>query len=254
VIGGNEKYSGSPLFNALSAVSALKAGVDVVEIIAPKRAADIIACYSPDLITIPLKGNFLEKKHLKTLFKESENKSGFVIGGGLGRNKKTLSAVRDFLMKTKLKGVIDADAIYSLQGVGKKIKLDNFVITPHSYEFFILTGKKPVENLKERIKLVESEAKKLGTIILLKGYVDIISDGKRTVVNKTGTPYMTKGGTGDTLAGIVGGLIVQGNDLFESACAGAYINGKAGELSKKKESLLASDLIENIGKVVDGAK
>ena len=251
VIGGSKKYSGSPAFNALAALSmsAYRTGTDVVEVISPRRAADIIATYSPDLITIPLDGNYIEKKHLLILLRESKNKSAFVIGGGMERNKSTLSAVGNYLRKIKIPGVIDADAIYAIKNIN--IDLRNFVITPHSHEFYILTRKKTTENLKERIALVKQQAKKLNTTILLKGHIDIISNGKETAINRTGTPYMTKGGTGDTLAGIVGSLIAQKNSLFLSACAAAYINGKAGELTKKKTSLVASDLLNEIGKIVD---
>lgn len=250
IIAGSNIYSGCAIFNALSAIAVLKSGTDLVEIVSVKRCADIIASYSPDLITIPVEGEYISKKHLKEIFKHSENKDSFLIGAGLGKNKKTLSAVKDFLKKTKLKGVIDADAIHAISHKDKKIDLSNFVITPHSKEFLSLTGKKLSENFTERIKLVEREAKRLNTTILLKGHADIISNGKQTATNKTGNPYMTKGGTGDTLAGILAGLIAQGNDLFDSACAAAYINGKAGELTKKKNSFLASDLVEKIGKVV----
>ena len=64
VIGGSDFYSGSP---ALSAMAAFKSGVDMVRIIAPKRAADIIASFSPNLAAYPLEGNWLERKHLATL-------------------------------------------------------------------------------------------------------------------------------------------------------------------------------------------
>jgi len=252
IIGGSRKYSGSPAFNALAALqamSAYKTGVDIVEVAAPKRAANIIASFSPDLITHPLEGNYIEKKHLPVLLKESKNKSAFVVGGGIERNKSTLKTIRAYLEKIKIPGVIDADAIYALNK-SKGINLENFVITPHAHEFFILTKIKPSENLKQRIKQVQQAAKKLNTTILLKGHVDIISNSKQTAINKTGAPFMTKGGTGDTLAGILGSLIAQNNSLFNSACAAAYINGKAAELTKKKTSFLATDLLEKIGKVV----
>jgi len=249
VIGGCEKYSGAPALNALAAqaTACLKTGVDVVEIAAPKRAANIIAKFSPNLITIPLNGSFLTNNHLKKLLKQSENKTGFVIGGGIGKNPKTIKLVQDYLKKIKIPGVIDADAISSFP---KKINLSNFVFTPHKKEFQILTKINPSNNLQQRIKQVQQTAKKLNTTILLKGSIDIISNSKQTVINKTGNPYMTKGGTGDVLAGICGSLIAQGNDLFESACAAAYINGKAGDLTKKKISLTAIDLVEKIGDVV----
>lgn len=252
IIGGNKKYSGSPAFNAiggLQAMSSYRSGTDIVEVIAPKRAADIIAGFSPDIITLALKGDHLKKEHIKILLKESGDKTAFVIGGGLGREQTTLSAVRDYLRKTKLPGVIDADAIYAIRN--SKINLRNFVITPHACEFKILTGKTVLGDINERMNQVKESAKKLDTSILLKGHIDIISDGSKIAINKTGNPYMTVGGTGDTLAGILGSLIAQGNSLFDSACAAAYINGKAGELTRKKSSLVASDLLENIGKIAD---
>lgn len=251
IIGRNQKYSGAPILNSLSAVSSLRSGVDLVEVVTIKRVADIIASYSPDLITLPLKGKYLSNKHLKKILNESKNKTGFILGGGIGRKKKTLSFIRNYVKKTQLKGVIDADAIHAFNNKEEKINLKNFVLTPHLDEFFVLTEKKPGENLKNKIKIVQEQAKRLDTTILLKGNTDIISNGKQTALNNTGTKYMTVGGTGDVLAGVTGSLIAQGNSLFDSACAASYICGKAGEKTKKKRSLIASDLIKEIEKIVD---
>jgi NAD(P)H-hydrate epimerase len=249
IIGGNEKYSGAPVLNSLAAMSSLKSGVDIVEVVGVKRVVDTIASFSPDLITFPLKGKYLSKKHLKKVIQESQNKTGFVLGGGIGRKQKTLVFVRKFLEITNLRGVIDADGIHALKN--RTMNLEKFVLTSHSGEFFVLTGKRVDKNLKNRIKIVQKEAKRLGTTILLKGDIDIISNGKENVLNRTGNAYMTVGGTGDVLAGVTGSLISQGNLLFDSACAAAYIVGKAGENLKKKRSLIASDLLEEIGKIVD---
>lgn len=249
VIGGSKIYSGSPAFNALSA---LRSGVDLVEITAPERAANIIGGFSPDLITHLLKGDFLKTKHLKQIYKISKNKTGVIIGGGLGREKETFKAVQKFLSETKLPCVIDADAIHAIAGKKNIMSGKNFVITPHAHEFFVFSGEKILKDLEERKKQVKKLAKELKTTILLKGNTDIISDGNKIYLNKTGTPYMTKGGTGDTLAGIVGALLARKVKPFESAWCGAYINGKAGELASKKfgEGLLASDLLNEIPNVI----
>ena len=71
-------------------------------------------------------------------------------------------------------------------------------------------------------------------------------------LNRTGSPYLTKGGTGDTLAGICGALMARGIDPFTAAQAAAYINGKAGEVvaQRVKEGLLATELIEAIPEVL----
>lgn len=249
IIGGSKWYSGSPAFNALSA---LRSGVDLVTIVAPERAANIIASFSPDLITYPLRGEILEKKHVGELLRYAENKDACVIGGGLWRDRRTLDAVIEFLKKIEIPTVIDADAIHA---VAKKLEViadKNFVLTPHSHEFFVLTGIKLTSILDERINTVKTAAFNLKTTILLKGHVDVICDGKNIALNRTGSPYMTKGGMGDTLAGICGALLARKLDTFTAACAAAYINGKAGELAsnKLKESVIASDLINEIPKAI----
>jgi len=257
VIGGSDFYSGSP---ALSTFAAFRAGVDMVRIIAPKRAADIIASFSPNLAAYPLDGKWLTKQHLATLISMTEaakavsyGKTAVVIGGGMGRTQETQEAILEYLEQVQVPVVIDADAIHA---VGKKPEIisgRNFLITPHTYEFFVLTGKE-VHKLpdEEKIKMVQEEAARLGTTILLKGKTDIISNGKEVAIDKAGTPYMTVGGCGDTLAGVCGALLARGINIFETAQAAAYINGKAGEIAAQKlgEGMMATDLIEAIPEVL----
>lgn len=255
VIGGNKTYSGSP---ALAGLSALKSGVDLVTIISPKRAADIVAGFSPNLITFPLEGDYLDLFHLSDLIvffyqaKEvSKNKLAVVIGGGLGRNKNTLKTVNKYLTEISKEGiscVIDADAIHAV-AKNKKVLNRNFLITPHGYEFFVLTGKRVAgKTEKERIKIVKEESQKLKTNILLKGNPDIVSDGRIVAVNRTGNPFMTVGGTGDILAGICGAILARQVPPFLAAKAASFINGRAGDIAaqKLKESLTATDVIEAI--------
>jgi len=257
VIGGSEFYSGSP---ALAALAAFRSGVDMVRIIAPKRAADIIASFSPNLAAYPLKGDWLEKEHLSTLLSMTESaklvsqgKTAVVIGGGMGRSEETQEAILEYLDKVSVPVVIDADAIHALGKKPEIISGKPFLITPHTYEFFVLTGKEIYQlPEKEKIELVKTEAARLQTTILLKGPTDIISDGKEVALNKTGSPLMTVGGMGDTLAGISGALMARGITPFEAGQAAAYINGLAGEISGKKlgESVMATDLIEAISEVI----
>ena len=257
VIGGSDFYSGSP---ALSALAAFRAGADMVRIVAPKRAADIIASFSPILAAYPLEGKWLTKEHLAVLLSMTESakqvsggKTAAVIGGGMGRTAETQEAILEYLSQIGVPAVIDADAIHAIAKNPEIISGKNFLITPHTYEFFILTGREVYELTdEEKIKAVQEEADKLQTTILLKGKLDIISNGKETAVNRTGTSYMTGGGCGDTLAGICGALLARGVNIFEAGQAGAYINGKAGEIAAKKfgEAMTVNDLIEAIPEVL----
>jgi len=261
VIGGSDFYSGSP---ALSALAAFRSGVDMVRIIAPQRAADIIASFSPNLAAYPLAEKWLTKEHLATLISMTESakavargNTAVVIGGGMGRTEETQAAILEYLSQVQVPVVIDADAIHALAKKSEIIPGKNFLITPHTYEFFILTGKE-VYKLpdKEKFKLVQEEAARLGTTILLKGKLDIISDGQEVALNKTGGPYLTTGGCGDTLAGICGALLSRGVNIFEAAQTGAYINGKAGEIAAGKlgEGMTAIDLIEAIPQVLSNLR
>jgi NAD(P)H-hydrate epimerase len=171
----------------------------------------------------------------------------------MGRSEETQETILEYLQEISVPVIIDADAIHA---VGKKpeiIKGKPFLLTPHSYEFFILTGREIYKfSEKEKIKVLQEEAKRLETTILLKGPTDIISDGKEVALNRTGSPLMTVGGMGDTLAGIAGALISRGINPFIVGQAAAFINGLAGELAAKKlgESVMATDLIEEISNLL----
>lgn len=257
VIGGSDFYSGSP---ALSAMAAFRSGADMVRIIAPRRAADIIASFSPNLATYPLEGKWLVKQDLAVLISMTEcakaaarGNSAVVIGGGIGRTEETQEAILEYLSQVQVPAVVDADAIYA---IGKKPEIvsgKNFLITPHAYEFLVLTGRDIRElSEEEKTKAVQEEAGRLKTTILFKGEIDIISNGKEVVIDKVGSPYMTVGGCGDALAGICGALMARGVNPFLAAQAGAYINGKAGELAAKTwgEGMTATDLIEAIPRIL----
>ncbi len=244
---GSEKLTGSACF---AGMAAYRAGTDLVYVVAPERAADVAANFSPSLMTTSLAGRRLKEIHegqvLETI--REVKATAVVIGPGLWRDEETLSAITRLVKQIRLPMVIDADGIRAVGMMKEKMRLENTVFTPHSGEFRELTGKTVTDRIDERTKTVQDEARRLGSVILLKGHVDIISDGTRTVLNRTGSPFMTKGGLGDTLTGICGAYLARGIDPFTAACASAYANGRAGEMASRKygESLLPTDLIDHI--------
>lgn len=252
VIGGSRFYSGSP---ALSGMAGFRSGVDMVYVLAPKRAADIIASFSPNLAASPLEGDYLTKKHLPRLLEATQSakavahgNTAVVIGGGMGRSKETRQVILKYLSQISVPAVIDADAIYAVSQKPEVISGKKFLITPHSHEFYILTGKKVPPSLEEREELVRKEAQRLETTILLKGREDVISDGEEVAHHLTGSPYLSVGGTGDTLAGVAGSLLARGTDLFLAAQGASLINREAGRRAadRKKEGIVATDLVESI--------
>ena len=258
VIGGSDFYSGAP---ALSTLAAYRAGLDMARTIAPKRAADIIASFSPLLAAYPIANTRVSKQDLPLLLEMTASAKAVarghiavLIGGGMGRTEETLRTIADYLAGIDIPAVIDADGIHALAKNPGVLAGKPFVATPNTFEFALLTGKE-VRELphEERIKLVQQEAARLQTTILLKAAIDIASDGNEIITNETGSPYMSGGGLGDTLSGIIGALLARGLNPVTAAAAGAYINGKAGELAaaKYKESLCATDLIDAIPEVIN---
>lgn len=141
------------------------------------------------------------------------------------------------------KWVIDAG---SLQMMEPGWLNKNCLVTPHHKEFESLFG---VEAKEESV--VAKMAQKYGCVILLKGVTDIICGPQECKIVKGGNAGMTKGGTGDVLAGLVSALACK-NDLFLAACAASFINKKAGdELYKRVGPYFnATDLAEEIPKVM----
>jgi NAD(P)H-hydrate epimerase len=252
VIGGSEVFSGAP---TLVALAALRTGVDLTYVTAPQRTAYAIASISPNLITVKLEGEHLSPRNNAVIKRYLEVSTGAVIGPGLGLHKETKDAVNEIIAlveDAKISLLLDADGLKAFAESKQKVDIP-LVLTPHAGEFKILTGRAPPTSLKKRVEEVQTAAQKLGATILLKGNVDVISDGRRVKLNFTGNPGMTVGGTGDILSGIVGTFLAQKTDPFEAAVAGAFINGAAGDLVKsvKGYHMVPTDIIDWIPKVMD---
>jgi len=164
-----------------------------------------------------------------------------LIGSGLGISIHTKNLVRKVL-KSGIKAVLDADALNVLDKNLMHQLGPHHILTPHTREFIRLFYLKPTPQNAEKMM------KKYKCTIVLKGPVDYIASvDKGLWQNKTGNAGMTKGGTGDILAGQIAAFYTT-NDAFTSSAAGAYLNGAAGdELHKKVGTFYnAEDLVEQI--------
>ncbi|MFH0861039.1 MAG: NAD(P)H-hydrate dehydratase [Candidatus Altiarchaeota archaeon] len=236
IVGGSRQYIGAPV---IAASAAYASGVDLVTIACPSYVADRI--YDPNLIINPLDSeNRLRESDVEGILKIKFD--AILIGNGLGTHEETREAVRNIVKKADKPIILDADA---LKAVKRKDLKENILVTPHASEFETLFGEYDSE---KRVELAEGYARKSDAVVLLKGKIDVISDGKTTRLNRTGNPAMTVGGTGDALAGLAAGFIAQKNSLFDSACAAAFLNGLAGDFAfeKKGISLKATDVVDKI--------
>jgi NAD(P)H-hydrate epimerase len=163
-------------------------------------------------------------------FAEKE-KATIVLGCGLGRAAETQQAVLEIVRKTKQPLILDADAL-----IPELLTLTlstNTILTPHAGEW-------------RRIP------KNLNATILKKGRIDeiIAPDGRRRW-NDQGNPILTVGGTGDVLAGVVGGLLAREVKPFEAAGIAAFLVGLTGEqIAVKSESTTPQMLARIIPKII----
>ncbi|MFQ6073526.1 MAG: NAD(P)H-hydrate epimerase, partial [Methanosarcinales archaeon] len=178
IIGGGA-YTGAP---ALSAIAALRVGVDIATLATPKSVSDVIASFSPNLIVHKLSSEILNIKDIPTLVELIASHDVVVIGMGLGRARETLEAVKEILESNLCKKlVIDADALHALKG---SLPLhSDAIITPHRGEFKKLSDIDLPENLKEKAEIVKEFSRKNKIVTLLKGPIDIISDGSLVKMN-----------------------------------------------------------------------
>lgn len=269
IVGGGPYY-GAP---ALASFAAQRTGVDLIYVAVPKKVAKAITSYSPLLIKPVKLAKDIAKSSPTLIVKELVDDDHLVlndikiieplikkvdallIGPGLGSEKMTQKAIEKIItlfVNNNKPVVIDADAIKVVGKNPELLKNKDIVVTPHTGEFEELTGVKLTKDLEQRTKNVKKWAKKLGITIVLKGPVDIISNGESTKFNDIHNEAMTVGGTGDVLAGIIGGLVSKKIDAFAAARIGVFINGVAGNIAFEKRSygLIATDVIDEIPSVL----
>ncbi|MFW9924067.1 MAG: NAD(P)H-hydrate dehydratase [Candidatus Thorarchaeota archaeon] len=251
VVGGSEKYSGAPI---LASRAALRTGADLVITCIPEVIAEAVRSDSPNIIVREFEGEYFNKEHNDEILEIFDKFDSMVIGPGIGEHDETISMVLDLIERCPAEKpiIVDADALKALKQKLTLAKQKKILVTPHAGEFKILFNTAPPIDLLERKEFVKKIAKEHSLTILLKGKYDIISDGIKSKINRTGHEGMTTGGTGDVLAGILGEISAINKDTFYSACSSAYLAGKAGEFAAEDfgNSLLATDVIEKIAEVL----
>lgn len=237
IIGGSRKYHGAPLL----AVKTASKIVDLVYFSSTQENNEFIKRMKSELcefVAVP-------RNEIMRIAKLAD---AVLIGPGLGISQENQNLINRLFKKfPDQKFILDADALKMI----KPNQLNNnCLITPHRLEF------KTLFNLTANKLNVQDAAKKYFCVIVLKGKIDYLARGGKKgavdfKINLTGNAGMTKGGTGDVLAGLIAALACK-NDLFLSACAGAFVNGLAGDMLKERVSYYysASDLANEIPKAI----
>lgn len=225
----------------LAARGALRVGAGLVTVISPIKAAAENAAH--------LTAIMLDIAEAPRHYSDATLMSDcLVIGPAFGtdpRHGERVHAARTTQKRCPI--VFDADAITLLAPLKVKLQARD-VLTPHPGEF-----KRAFPGLldksENRIAAARASAALAGCTVLLKGPDTVVAapDG-RAVVNTSGTPFLATAGSGDVLAGFIGGLIAQGMESFAAAAAGAWLHGKCAELAGP--GLIAEDLPEILPRIL----
>ncbi len=244
IVGGGRIYHGAPF---LAAMGALRTGLDLVYAAVPAGIAPSVRALSPDLIVYPMPDSKLTRGNVNRVAGWLPDLGCIAVGPGLGpQNPDELRHALTRLASKTRRLVVDADALRP--SILPADYATRMVVTPHSGEFERLFGVKLDLETGKRSAAVKKAASEHGLVALVKGPVDIVSDGEKVALNDTHSPAMTVGGTGDVLTGVTAGLLAKGLEPFDAACCAAFINGSAGVLAAAEMGLhvTASDVLRHL--------
>ncbi|WP_405355020.1 NAD(P)H-hydrate dehydratase [Ruminococcus sp.] len=233
--------------------AALRCGIGLLKIAVPKSIYPICATNILESVYYPLEETpcgAISSKNSEFLLEACEKSSAVLIGCGLSVCDDTKELVKNVISNCTKPMVIDADALNCIcdkPEILKSLKA-TAIITPHPCEMARLLKSTPKEVNSDRENTAINFAKKFGVVTVLKGAGTIIaSPNGKAYINHTGNSGMATGGSGDVLAGIIGSLLAQGAKPFESAAAGVFLHGTAGDLAAEslgKISMLPTDMID----------
>ena len=251
---GSERYAGAGF---LAICACLRSGVGYTTAFLPKNLIKAFTLKAPEALLCEINDGgrvaFNEEN-----FKNLLGYDCVLYGSGLGVDEEVAKGASYLLENYKGKLILDADGINALAKYNKeelsalfKNKKCGVLLTPHIKEFSRISGESVDDILEKGLYAPVEFAKKYDVHLLLKNAVSLLTNGTDILVNVAGTAGQAKGGSGDVLAGLIAGLCGSGLSLFDSAMAGAYLCGTSAEIATKTHgeySLIASDIIDNLGK------
>jgi NAD(P)H-hydrate epimerase len=256
VIGGAPGMTGAPV---MAARSAMRSGVGLVYCATPQAIDPLVTPRLLEELTLSVPsedGRHFDLTSIQAIRDRVRDMKAAAIGPGIGRAPGTQAFVRKAVEEIELPMVIDADALNALGGhldVLHERKACT-VLTPHPGEMATLTGLTTAQVQSDRIGAAQRLAANFGVVVVLKGAQTIVSDPDGSVyINPTGNTGLAKGGSGDVLTGLIGGLLAQTGKALESAICGVFLHGLAADLAADTippRAMIPSDVIEYLPKAV----
>ncbi|MCQ2431631.1 MAG: NAD(P)H-hydrate dehydratase [Clostridia bacterium] len=239
IIAGKKNMSGAAYF---SAKAAYRCGAGLVRILTPEDNRVILQTQLPEAIMTTYDGGNPDPALIMSCLDWADVT---VLGPGIGTDENAEILVKTSLAACHSPLILDADALNVIAEKQYPLPENTPVImTPHPGEFSRLTGKPVRTLLSDLIGEAREYAGKHHVILAAKDARTVITDGKMTYLNVSGSNALAKGGSGDVLTGIIAALLAQGAEPMTAAALGAFIHGRAGELAEKtwgERGVLASE-------------
>ena len=250
LIGGSKGKMGAAV---LMSKACLRAGAGLVTAHIPAIGYDILQTAVPEIMV-----SVDEHENECGKLPEIVTYSAIGTGPGLGTGKSYSSLLKLLIQESKSPLILDADALNILAENPTWLEFlkPGSILTPHPGEFARLAGK--ISDSFMRLEVLRAFCIRHQVYTVLKGaYTVTCTPSGNCYYNQTGNPGMATAGSGDVLTGIITGLLAQGYMQVEACIIGTYIHGMAGDLaltSQSFESLIAGDIIENLGKAFSKVK
>ncbi len=253
VIAGSPRMLGA---SALCCLAAMRSGAGMVTAAVPKSLNKTLqAKMSHVVMTWPLPETTeqtFSPAAIKDIGKSWGKYQAVILGPGLSQHAQAQNLILKVIELCPVPLVVDADALRVLSGHLNLLSARKAatILTPHLGEMASLTNLTKDQINKKREKICRDFAKAYACVVVLKGHQTVVAQqGQPLFLNPSGNSGMATAGSGDVLAGMIGALLAQGLDAFQSAKYGVYFHGRAGDLAAKDKtrvSMIATDIIENI--------
>lgn len=254
IVGGSVGLTGAPV---LAARAALRAGAGLVTVGIPESLNDILEVKLTEAMTLPLPeapGRCLAAAALPALDAFAADRvTAVVLGPGLGRAPATREVVLGWIDLPRQRTVLDADALAALRGETARLRSaapGRFILTPHLGEAEGLLGIPAAEIAADRIEHARAWAVEHRQFLVLKGSPTVVATPEGEVfVNPTGGPALATGGTGDVLAGLIGGFLAQGLTPLRASLLAVFVHGYTADRitrDRGEYGLIAGDLVDDL--------
>jgi NAD(P)H-hydrate epimerase len=252
IVAGSRRFPGAAL---LAGEAAFRSGAGLVTIATVESTQPSLAGHLREATWLPLAedGGWIAESAAETIGAQLERVTAMLVGPGLGTQEGTHDFVQALLKINLPPLVVDADGLKLLSQIPNWHQLlpKESVLTPHPGEMGILTDLDVKSIQANRLAIAEKYAKEWGHVVVLKGAFTIVAAPSGVSASlPLATPALARAGTGDVLAGIVTGLVAQGVQAYEAACAAVWLHGdaalRAAERRGGTAGVLAGDLIKEL--------